>query len=131
MEFIGGGGGRSGRHLPIGSNPGIAWYPLAPGENWRPGFRTSPVYVSNVNRNIIVNNNAPDTAHVHGRRAEAVTGMRMEDFSRGRPVHSHSVRVNPTELERTQIASPPAMPEPRRFRDAGRATQPPPADRDR
>jgi hypothetical protein len=124
VEFIGGGGGRSGRHLPTGSNPGIAWYPLAPGEDWRPGFRTSAVYVRNVNRNIVVNNNAPDTAHVHGRRTEAVTGMRVEDFSRGRPVHSHWVRVNPTELERAQIASPPAMPEPRRFRDAGRATQP-------
>jgi hypothetical protein len=57
VEFIGG-GGRSGRHLPTGSNPGIAWYPLAPGEKWRPGFRSSPVYVSNVNRNIIVNDNA-------------------------------------------------------------------------
>jgi flagellar biosynthesis GTPase FlhF len=128
VAFLGGGGTRSGWNLTIGSSPGIAWYPLAPGEAWRPAYRTSLVYVRNVNRNIFVANQSFDSApaHVHRRRVEAVTALRVEDFSRGRPVHDHWRRVNPAEVARAPVATIPSMPEPpRRFGDAGRAaTQP-------
>jgi hypothetical protein len=125
VAFVGGGGNRSNWNLSIGSSRGIAWYPLGPGEAWRPTYRTSPVYVRNVNRNIVVNNSALDTAHVHRGRAEALTGMRVEDFSRGRPVHSHWTRVSPAEVARAPLATPPALPEPRRFAGARANAQPP------
>jgi hypothetical protein len=125
VAFVGGGGSRSNWNLSIGSSPGIAWYPLAPGETWRPAYRTSPVYVRNVNRNIVVNNNAFDAGHVHRGRAEALTGVRVEDFSRGRPVHQHWTRVNPAEVARAPLATPPAMPEPRRSAGPRAHTQPP------
>ena len=124
VAFVGG-GGRSNWNLSIRSSPGIAWYPLAPGEAWRPTYRTSPVYVRNVNRNIVVNNTAFDTAHVHRGRADALTAMRVEDFSRGRPVHSHWTRVNPAEVARAPLATPPAMPEPRRSAGPRAGAQPP------
>jgi hypothetical protein len=129
VAFVGGGGGRSGWNLSIGSSPGIAWYPLAPGEAWRPSYRTSPVYVRNVNRNIVVNNNSPDAGHLHRRRGEALTAVRVEDFSRGLPVHSHWTRVNPAEIARAPVGTPLSMPEPRRFGDghAARARTQPPA----
>jgi hypothetical protein len=124
VAFVGG-GSRSNWNLSIGSSPGIAWYPLAPGEAWRPTYRTSPVYVRNVNRNMIVSNNAFDAGHVHRGRAEALTGVRVEDFSRGRPVHQHWTRVNPAEVSRAPLATPPAMPEPRRFPGPRAHAQPP------
>jgi uncharacterized protein DUF6600 len=127
VAFVGGGGGggRSDWNLSIGSGRGIAWYPLAPGEAWRPTYRTSPVYVRNVNRNVAVNNNAFDTAHVHRGRREALTAVRVEDFSRGRPVHNHWTRVNPADVARAPLAAPPAMPEPRRNAGPRAHTQPP------
>ncbi|HXD43374.1 MAG TPA: DUF6600 domain-containing protein [Ramlibacter sp.] len=122
VAFVGGGGKSN---LSIGSGRGIAWYPLAPGEAWRPTYRTSPFYVRNVNRNIVVSGNAFDAGHVHRGRAEALTGMRVEDFSRGRPVHSHWARVSPAEVARAPLATPPAMPEPRRLPGPRANTQPP------
>jgi hypothetical protein len=76
VVFVGGGGTRGSWSLSIGSSPGIAWYPLAPGEAWRPAYRTSPVYVRNVNRNIVMRGNTADYVHIHQRRAEALTGLK-------------------------------------------------------
>jgi hypothetical protein len=118
------GGGSSGWNFSAGSGPGIAWYPLAPGEAWRPLYRASPVYVRDVNRNIVVHGGASDPVHFHRRRADAVTAVTVEDFSRGRPVHRHWSRVNPAEVARAPIAALPAMPERRRFSDAARSVQP-------
>jgi hypothetical protein len=128
VAFVGGGSGaRSSWNLSIGSSPGIAWYPLAPGEAWRPFYRTSPVYLRNVNRNIAVNSNTFEPNHVHRRRGDALTSVRIDDFSRGRPVNRHWQRVNPAELTRapatTQLAIPP---QPRGIGDVGRAAQPRP-----
>ena len=46
----------------------MAWFPLAPGEAWQPGYRASPVYISNVNRNIAVQ---ADAGYAYRRSAEA------------------------------------------------------------
>ncbi|MCM2251302.1 MAG: chromosome partitioning protein ParA [Ramlibacter sp.] len=119
VAFIGSGSGWS---LTLASGPGIGWYPLAPGEAWRPYYRSSPVYVRNVNRNIVVNSQSFDSAaaHAHRRRGEAITAMRVEDFSRGRPVPGHWSRVSPAEVARAPLAPLASMPAPRRFGDAAR-----------
>ncbi|SEA73070.1 DUF6600 domain-containing protein [Variovorax sp. YR216] len=45
------GGGIAGANLAIsGGRQGIGWFPLAPGEAWRPGYRASQRYVDAANR---------------------------------------------------------------------------------
>jgi hypothetical protein len=113
VVFVGGHGGGANWNLSVGSGPGIAWFPLAPGEAWRPTYRTSPIYLRNVNR--YFPNYAGGGNHLHQRRADAITAVRADDFNRGRPVHRHWSRVNPDELARLQFHAQPTLPEPRRW----------------
>jgi hypothetical protein len=108
VAFIGGGGGVN-WNISLGSGrPGVAWFPLAPGEAWQPGYRASPVYISNVNRHIAVQDNA---SYAHQRHAEALTAVSAEDFHRGRPVRAGFVRVAANTLSNSQVVPPPPMPE--------------------
>jgi hypothetical protein len=129
VMFVGGSGGVS-FSLSIGSDPGIGWFPLGPGEAWRPFYRTSPRYVTSVNRYIVINNQVTNNYfYINQRHPSAVTAVRVEDFSRGRPVHRHWRRVDNPELGRTRIAAQPALPEPRRIveqRPARQRALPPP-----
>jgi hypothetical protein len=126
VAFVGG----NNFNLSIGSSRGIAWFPLAPGEAWHPTFRASPVYVRNVNRNIVVNNTTHN--YFFQQHPTAVTSVRVEDFSRGRPVHQHWQPVNPAQIAHAPVATAPALPrfEGRRFAEAVRPAHtrvPPPA----
>ncbi len=125
VVFIGGSNGS----LSISSGPGIGWYPLAPGEVWQPFFRASAVYVSSVNQYIGANR-YDSGSYYFQRRPEAITTVRVEDFSRGRPVHSQWRPVTQVELARAQLVTPLAMPEQRRwaretYRSAQLQVQPP------
>ncbi|HSV35424.1 MAG TPA: DUF6600 domain-containing protein [Ramlibacter sp.] len=123
VVFIGGQGGGANWSLSIGAGPGIAWFPLAPGEAWRPTYRASPLYVRNVNRYLVVN--PAGSVYHHQRRPDAITGVRLQDFNRGRPVNRVWNRVNPGDLARTPIHAQPLLPEPsRRIGDAGRGVAP-------
>lgn len=106
-------------NLAIGSGPGIAWFPLAPGEAWRPTYRASSLYLRNVNRHFAVTRPAGGF-FFHQRRPDAITSVRVDDFHRGRPVHQFWNRVNPADLPRVPIQAQPRMPEPRRWAEAGR-----------
>src|SRR6185369_5594330 len=109
VAFIGGGGGGVNWNISLGSGrPGVAWFPLAPGEAWQPGYRASPVYISNVNRHIAVQDNA---SYAHQRHADALTAVSAEDFDRGRPVRAGFVRVAANALSTSQVVPPPPMPE--------------------
>lgn len=105
VAFIGGANWNS-----AGGQDSIAWYPLAPGEVWNPVFRASPRYLHDANQF------AADGAHgrVHRFQTQpvAVTGVRMEDFSRGRPVHQHWQRATAATLARAQVIVPPVRTEP-------------------
>jgi len=115
VVFVGGSGGVS-LSLSFGSGSGIGWFPLAPGEAWRPYYRTSPRYVAGVNRYIVANNQVTNNYfYINQRHPSAVTAVPTEDFSRGRPVHRSRRQVDPTELDRVRIAAQPALPEPRRI----------------
>jgi hypothetical protein len=114
--------GGSDFNLSVGSGAGIAWFPLAPGEPWRPTYRSSAQYLRNVNRNVVPANLA-NGFFFHQRRPDAITAVRVEDFSRGRPVHQHWNRLNPAELSRVPIQAQPVMPEPRRWADTHRGEQ--------
>ena len=107
VMFVSGRGGAA-----AGAGPGIAWFPLAPGEAWRPTYRTSAGYLRNLNRHMALGE-AP-SAFFHQRRPEAITAIRTDDFNRSRPVHQHRNRVDPPELARVQIHGQPVMPQPQR-----------------
>ncbi|MDP3761629.1 MAG: chromosome partitioning protein ParA [Ramlibacter sp.] len=115
VVFVGGSGGVS-FSLSIGSGSGIGWFPLAPGEAWRPYYRTSPRYVTSVNRYIVINNQVTNNyIYINQRRPSAVTAVGLDDFSRGRPVHRNWRQLEAGELDRVRIATQPTMPEPRRI----------------
>jgi len=81
VAFVGGGSVR------VGNAPGVAWYPLAPHEAYRPVYRASPGYLGRVN--MIVNNRAMDN---HGRPVwnrdvpGAIRGMPSRAFVEGHSV---------------------------------------------
>jgi hypothetical protein len=90
------------------SNSDIGWYPLAPGEVWRPYFDASPAYVRNANRYLVTDSRNYNTGpHLFMRRPDAVTTVRIDDFNRGRPVNRRRSRISGSEIARLQPASPP------------------------
>ncbi len=114
VSFIGGTGDRGSWSLSIGSRPGIAWYPLAPGEAWHPFYRASPTYVRNVNRNFDWHRGTSGSPYTYQRRPEAVTAVRVDDFRQGRPVHRHWTPVTPGQIARAPAGVQPVLPQPQR-----------------
>ena len=104
VVFIGAG---SGSNFTIGSVPSIAWYPLAPGEAWRPTYRASVLYLRNANRHV-AGTNINSGVHVHQGRPEATTAARIEDFTLGKAVHGHWGKLHPGEISRARVIVPPA-----------------------
>lgn len=128
VAFVGGGSGVS-ISLNFGSGPGIGWYPLGPGEAWYPTYRTSNVYITNVNRYFTINRD-PRYVHMHRNRSDAWTSVRVEDFNRGRRVQDNWRPVRPNDFANAQVTT--QLPRPDREdrgRDRGtaRLVAPPPA----
>jgi hypothetical protein len=97
-----------------------AWFPLGPGEPYRPWYPCSPRYIDQVN---ITNITATSVVHIqtsyvninvvnvnYVNRTTAVTAMRQEDFAAGRPARQAAVAVDVQQLNHVQ---PLAAPEPR------------------
>jgi hypothetical protein len=118
VAFVGGSG--ADLNLSVASGPGIGWFPLAPGEAWRPTYRASTAYLRNANRNAVFNTTGLTFQH----RPEAITAVRIEDFQGGAPVHQHWSGVSGDYLSRLQVNSQPVLPQPRRHADANRTAQP-------
>ncbi|HSH90838.1 MAG TPA: DUF6600 domain-containing protein [Ramlibacter sp.] len=127
VAFIGGSsGGISWTATLAGGKPGVAWFPLAPGEAWQPGYRASPVYMSNLNRNLA---GATTAAYAHQRRPDALTAIPAEDFNHGKPARGSWLRVAGNILGSAQVVPPPPMPAGARERTViARAPVPAPAD---
>lgn len=135
VAFIGGHSGGVNWNISIGSGgasrPSLGWFPLAPGEAFRPAYRASPRYLTQVNQNIVVVNN---TTHIYRyqRQPGAVTVVSRDDFARGRPVRGDRHALNAADLGRAQVLQDgsdiPQRPELReRSRPAALAGLPPPA----
>ena len=107
VAFIGGGAGLD-WNLPAGSGgtprPGVAWFPLAPGEAFRPVYRASPRYITQVNNNIAVNNTVNITNNYrYQHQPAAVTAVGRDDFFRSRPLQGSLRPLNAAELGRAQL----------------------------
>jgi hypothetical protein len=91
VAFVGGGG------IGIGVT---AWFPLGPGEVYRPAYHVSDVYVRNVNvayvSNVtVINRVEVNTVYVNQRVVGAVTVVPHEVFVGARPVARAAVVVTP------------------------------------
>jgi hypothetical protein len=108
VAFVGGSSGGVNWNISIGGapRPGVGWFPLAPGEAFRPAYRVSPRYVTQVNHNIVVNNTVNVTnIYRYQRQPAAVTAVSRDDFMRGRPVHGQQFRLNNADLNRAQLVA--------------------------
>lgn len=83
VGFIGGGS----TQIRIGGGPGVAWYPLGPGERYRPIYRSSPTYLSRINRGPVREwNGRGDRDRWFNRGVPgAISGMPARGFVEGRP----------------------------------------------
>jgi hypothetical protein len=107
VAFVGGSGGVS-WNISVGgaARPGVGWFPLAPGEAFRPAYRVSPRYVTQVNHNIVVHNTVNVTnVYRYQRQPGAVTAVSREDFERGRPVRGNPNTLSGADLGRAQLVS--------------------------
>lgn len=111
VAFVGGNSGGVNWSLSIGSGPSVGWFPLAPGEAFRPAYRASPRYVTQVNNNIVVNNittnvtNNTTNVYRYQRQPAAVTALSAADFASGRPVRGNQQALNAADLRRAQVVT--------------------------
>ncbi len=103
-----------------GGGPGVsAWFPLGPGEAYRPWYHTSPGYVDQINitnitpaprvvvqRTYVNIVNVTNVTYVN--RSVGVTAVRQEDFAAGHPVARAAVHVDTVAMGRGPVlAAPP------------------------
>jgi hypothetical protein len=113
VAFVGG----ANFQLTISSGPanaGIGWFPLAPGEVYRPAYTASRAYVRNVNVSntyinaTVIDNNYNYNAAVdyrHARRPNAITAMPVLAFAQSRSVQRARVPVSQELVRRSQVTT--------------------------
>ena len=110
----------------FGGGVGLSvWFPLGPGEAYRPWYRCSPRYLDQVN---ITNIRESPRVHVQTTYVNVVnvtnityinqtrgaTAMRQDDFASGRSVRNVAVRVDPREMQQARpLQQPDVAPPPR------------------
>jgi len=126
VAFVGGGGFNF--SVSLGGGPGVAWFPLAPGEVFIPTYHVSRTYVNQVNvTNTVVNVTKVtnvynyyvhnDTrvvnrvTYVNQHAPNALTAVSRETFVNARPIARNVVALQPREIEqvpvvRTPVAEP-------------------------
>ena len=127
VAFIGGSG--FSLSLNIGGGGPVGWFPLGPRDVYMPWFHASRRYFTNVNvtniRNVYVNQTVinnfygdysrgrvpPRGGHdyAYRRMPGAVTAVPRNVFTGARPVHAALVRLNRTQLARTEVALRPGV----------------------
>jgi hypothetical protein len=97
VAFVGGGAGGA---MPLGAGEGVEWYPLAPGESWRPFFAASATFTRRANEPV----GSLAARPMHG--GAGVTAMRIEEFRSGQAVQRHWQRPQAADLARAQPLAP-------------------------
>jgi hypothetical protein len=123
VVFVGGSG--SGFSLTVGGGtaPGVGWFPLGPGEVYRPAYAVSRTYIQNVNKTVVVNNTTINNVtvnkvvYVNKTAPNAVTAVPVSVFTRGEPVRHAVQNVLPQALRHAAEVStaPPVAPPPHGF----------------
>lgn len=130
VQFFASGSGWS---ISIGNSPlGAAWFPLAPGEAWRPHYHASPVYLDRFNdwRHWRIPARPRTEGHLFQHRPGAISVAGVEAFDR-RPHGStprtrfRDGRVLPADwLSGSRVGAPPERARPSRERPASRTPAP-------
>jgi hypothetical protein len=110
VGFVGGAG--AGLAIGNGRN-GVGWFPLAPGEAWRPGYRASQRYIDEANRSLAFGRQpaARNAGFAHQRTPGAVTIVPVDVFGRARVTRRDLVRL-PDAQRLPAIAAATAVPMP-------------------
>jgi hypothetical protein len=100
VAFVGG----PGFSLAITGGAGVGWFPLGPGEVYRPAYAVSPVYVQQINIThvssvtVINSVNVVNVRYVNQTVPGAITVVPQAAFVTARPVAAAAVVVAPREL---------------------------------
>ena len=84
VGFVGGSGANAALQIGDGRS-GVGWFPLAPGEAWRPGYRASQRYLDQVNRMAAYRNRQAELRngfYANQQMAGAVTVLPDDRFAR-------------------------------------------------
>jgi hypothetical protein len=118
VAFVG--GPRFSLSVSIGGGNGVAWFPLGPGEVYRPAYHVSEVYVRNVNvthvnvTNINVTNvNVTNVRYVNQSVQGAVTAVPQQAFVSARPVGQVATVVSARDAAQAQVVGTTAAVSPR------------------
>lgn len=127
---IGGGNGNFSWNISLGGGtPGVAWFPLGPGEAYHPAYAVSPAYVNNLNKTVIINktvnvtnvtnntvinnnvtNNITKTVYVNQNVPNAVTAVPAASFVTGQPTVAAAQPLSAQQLAHAQVmAATPAI----------------------
>ena len=109
VGFVGGGANAT---LQIGSGRnGVGWFPLAPGEPWRPGYRASQRYIDQVNRMPAYRQaERRNDFYANQQMPGAVTVLPADRFGRGPFSRRDLVRVPDDRFARVPVAPSPGVP---------------------
>ena len=107
----------------VGGGGTSVWFPLGPGEPYRPWYPCSPRYIDRVNItniretnvvhvqttyvNIVNVTNVTNITYVN--RTVGVTAVRQQDFAAGRPVAQAAIHVDPQQMQHVQVLARPQV----------------------
>jgi Family of unknown function (DUF6600) len=125
VAFVGGSG--FGVSVGFGGGGVAAWFPLGPGEVYRPAYHVSDYYVRQVNVTHVTNINVTNVRYVNQNVRGGVTVVSNETFASRRPVGQAVLRVDARELSQARVVGTTAAIAPRResIVVGGRASGPP------
>jgi len=112
VGFVGGGGANAALQIGDGRS-GVGWFPLAPGEAWRPGYRASQRYLDQVNRMAAYRNRQAELRngfYANQQMAGAVTVLPADRFGRGPFGRRDLVRLPDDRFARVPVAPAPGIP---------------------
>lgn len=117
VVFVGGSGWNGG--AAFGAGGGIAWFPLGPGEVYRPSYAVSRPYLQRVNVTTVTNvtnitnitnvTNVTNVTYVNRTVPGAVTAVSRETFVSAAYVNRAAVKVSAAEIERAPVVGTGAM----------------------
>ncbi len=114
VGFVGGTGAQAALALGDGRR-GVGWFPLAPGEAWRPPYRASQRYIEQANRMALYSQalalaNTNGNLYVNQRRPDAVTVVPSDAFGRRALGRRDLVRLPVEALAGLPVAAAPPVP---------------------
>ncbi len=106
--------------VSTGRSAAIAWFPLAPGEVYRPAYTVSREYFTRVNvtntvvnvtnvTNIYNNPTRTDIKYTNVNNVNAVTAVPTQAFVDARPVQRAAVKVDPRVMQQAQVMAHPTL----------------------